>query len=145
MSGEDESGVPTASAVDRTEARAGRGSVSRRGFVVGAAGAGALLALGLVGFAPSGETCRPPGAQDEGRFLGACVRCGKCMEVCPSGVIVPAHLEDGIVGMRTSALNFSLSASQLGSKAGMVRSLHRIQQRRRPVRGGVPFGRLEPR
>ncbi|QOS68972.1 4Fe-4S dicluster domain-containing protein [Eggerthella guodeyinii] len=118
MSGEDESGVPTASAVDRTGARAGRRSVSRRGFVVGAAGAGALLALGLVGFAPSGEICRPPGAQDEGRFLGACVRCGKCMEVCPSGVIVPAHLEDGIVGMRTPALNFSLSASQLGSKLG---------------------------
>jgi ferredoxin-type protein NapG len=26
---------------------------------------------------------RPPGALEEGRFLGACVRCGRCAQACP--------------------------------------------------------------
>lgn len=82
------------------------GGVSRRGFVLGSAGGAAMLALGLVKFAPETALCRPPGGQDEDRLLGMCVRCGKCMEVCPTGVIAPAHIEDGIVGVRTPRLDF---------------------------------------
>lgn len=94
------------------------GGVSRRGFVLGSAGGAAMLALGLVKFAPETALCRPPGGQDEDRLLGMCVRCGKCMEVCPTGVIAPAHIEDGIVGVRTPRLDFSRSKAQLGSLAG---------------------------
>jgi len=50
---------------------------------------------------------RPPGGQDEEHLIAACIRCGKCMETCPRQVIVPAHLEDGIVAMRTPTLDFS--------------------------------------
>lgn len=94
------------------------GAVSRRGFVAGAAGGAAMLALGLVRFAPAEAVCRPPGGQDEARLLGTCIRCGKCMEVCPAGVIVPAHIEQGIAGMRTPTLDFSLSKVQLGGRLG---------------------------
>ena len=108
-------GVRDASAAEAAHAA---GGVSRRGFVLGSAGGVAMLALGLVKFAPETALCRPPGGQDEDRLLGMCVRCGKCMEVCPTGVIAPAHIEDGIVGVRTPRLDFSRSKAQLGSLAG---------------------------
>ena len=92
--------------------------ISRRGFVAGACGAAGMLALGAVKFVPDGEVCRPPGAQDEARFIGACIRCGKCIEVCPNECITPATIEDGIVNMRTPRLNFSRSASQLYGAMG---------------------------
>lgn len=92
--------------------------ITRRGFVTGTCGAAAMLALGCVSFLPEGSVCRPPGAQDEARFLGACVRCGKCLAVCPNGVIAPSHIEDGLVGMRTPKLNFSQATSRLGGKLG---------------------------
>ncbi len=103
---------------ERQETDGKRGGISRRGFVAGAVGAGALLALGCVRFTPAEAVCRPPGAQDESRFLGMCVRCGKCMSVCPNGIIVPAHLEDGIAGVRAPRLNFSVSAAQLDGRLG---------------------------
>lgn len=93
-------------------------AMGRRGFVVGAGGAAALLALGAVKFLPDAAVCRPPGAQDEEDFLGACVRCGKCIEACPNGVIVPTHIEDGLAAMRTPKLNFSRTQMQLTGKAG---------------------------
>ncbi len=93
-------------------------NISRRGVVGGAVGAGCMLALGAVKFLPEGEVCRPPGAQDEARFIGACIRCGKCMEVCPNSCIAPATIEDGIINMRTPRLSFSRSASQLRGALG---------------------------
>lgn len=39
---------------------------------------------------------RPPGALAEKRFLGACVRCGKCVHVCPYNAIKLAGPEAGI-------------------------------------------------
>ena len=76
------------------ESKRPAGGVSRRGFVLGSAGGAAMLALGLVKFAPQTALVRPPGGQDADRLLGMCIRCGKCMEVCPNGVIAPAHIED---------------------------------------------------
>lgn len=93
-------------------------SLTRRGFVTGAVGAGCMLALGVVKMAPEGDICRPPGAQDESRFIGACVRCGKCIEVCPNGCIVPVGLEDGVVNVRTPQLSFSRSVAQLHGSIG---------------------------
>ncbi len=92
--------------------------MTRRGVITGAVGAGCMLALGTVKFLPDGEVCRPPGAQDEARFIGACIRCSKCIEVCPNSCITPAAIEDGIINIRTPKLNFSRSTSQLNGALG---------------------------
>lgn len=103
---------------DQKTAATSSGAVSRRGFIAGAAGAAALVALGAVSLAPQAYAVRPPGAQDQARFLGACVRCGKCMEVCPNGVVVPSPVEEGLVAMRAPRLRFDLSSSDLNGKLG---------------------------
>jgi len=77
----------------------------RRGFLRDVAGAGAaagLTALGVGLFARQSEArpaeaLRPPGALDEERFLGACVRCGLCVRDCPYGTLSLAALGDGVV------------------------------------------------
>ena len=83
--------------------------MTRRSLCVGAVGAAALLALGGLKYTRSNPLVRPPGAQDENQLLAACIRCQKCMEACPHDVIRPAHIEDGILGMRTPKLDFSES------------------------------------
>lgn len=67
-------------------------AVTRRQFIgemaKGACGVG-LLGLGLGALARQQAdglpalALRPPGALVEGEFLGACVRCGLCVEACP--------------------------------------------------------------
>ncbi|MBN1444355.1 MAG: 4Fe-4S binding protein [Planctomycetes bacterium] len=53
--------------------------------------------------AARGSLLRPPGAirpgVDENDFLELCVRCGKCLKVCPTNVIQPALLESGWEGI----------------------------------------------
>ena len=46
--------------------------------------AGAAL-LGRPASARPAQALRPPGAIDEDKFLGACVRCGLCVRDCPPG------------------------------------------------------------
>ncbi len=48
---------------------------------------------------------RPPGSVKETEFLAKCVRCGQCMQVCPTNFIQPASLETGLEGMWTPILN----------------------------------------
>ena len=83
------------------------GMISRRALCVGGAGIVGMLALGTLKFTKAEALVRPPGAQDELGLFAACVRCQRCVEICPRGVIAPAHVEDGILGMRTPFLNFS--------------------------------------
>ncbi|MCC7458459.1 MAG: ferredoxin-type protein NapG [Nitrospira sp.] len=72
-------------------ADAARSSAARRRFlqgIAGAAGSGALCALGLTLYARQTQALppdalRPPGAIDEASFAGACVRCGLCVRACP--------------------------------------------------------------
>ncbi len=42
---------------------------------------------------------RPPGSRPERDFLTRCVRCGECMQACPSGCLQPAWLQSGFSGM----------------------------------------------
>lgn len=42
---------------------------------------------------------RPPGALAEVDFLGRCVRCGECMQVCIGNALQPVLLEGGLDGM----------------------------------------------
>ena len=41
---------------------------------------------------------RPPGALPEADFLALCTRCGECMKICPTKVIQPQGLEQGLIG-----------------------------------------------
>lgn len=86
------------------------GGVTRRSFVVGAVGAAAMLGLGGVSLLPREELLRPPGAQDEDQLVSACIRCGKCREVCPQHAIGVAHIEDGFINARTPVMDFKRGA-----------------------------------
>lgn len=81
--------------------------VSRRTLLIGVGSTAALLGLGALRFAGHTPLNRPPGGQDESHLVSACIRCQKCYEACPRRVIVPARIEDGLLGMRTPALDFS--------------------------------------
>jgi ferredoxin-type protein NapG len=82
-----------------------RGGCTRRQFIKGGAAVplAMVLAVGMISVPflrkadASGFHLRPPGALDEKRFLGACIRCGKCVHVCPYQAIRLAGPESGVV------------------------------------------------
>jgi len=39
---------------------------------------------------------RPPGARQELEFLAKCIRCGKCIEVCPDKTLLCAHIDQAL-------------------------------------------------
>ena len=83
--------------------------IDRRNLLLGVGGAAVLLGLGPVGkFAAAEPLCRPPGGQNESSFIALCLRCEKCREACPQGIIVPAVLETGIINVRTPTLDYKL-------------------------------------
>jgi len=49
---------------------------------------------------------RPPGAIDEARFTGLCMRCGNCMRACPAKIIRPST-GDGIAGFLAPTVSFA--------------------------------------
>lgn len=59
---------------------------------------------------------RPPGALSEQRFLGACIKCGQCVQVCPVQAIQLADAGDGLgmgtpfIEARDQACDFSCDA-----------------------------------
>ncbi len=81
--------------------------MTRRTLCLGIGGAAAMLGLGALKFTPAPDILRPPGGQDVDRLISSCIRCEKCYEVCPRKVIKPAHLEDGVLNIRTPTLDFS--------------------------------------
>ncbi len=82
--------------------------ITRRGVVVGAASVVALIAVGGIGKALTGEArlLRPPGGQHARLFDGSCIKCDRCRSVCPTGVIDVAHVEDGLIHARTPKMDF---------------------------------------
>jgi ferredoxin-type protein NapF len=49
---------------------------------------------------------RPPGAGDEPRFVGLCVRCGNCVRTCPQGILAPDPGQHGIAGLLAPVVSF---------------------------------------
>ena len=85
--------------------RAGPPFVVGRRELFGSLATGAFLAA-LPGMAPAAHArshgfLRPPGARAEGDFLERCVRCGACMQACPTSFVQAAGLETGIDGLWT--------------------------------------------
>lgn len=59
--------------------------------------AGGLITVPFLRRADAGGFClRPPGALEEKRFLGACVKCGRCAQACPYKSIRMAGPEAGV-------------------------------------------------
>lgn len=85
-----------------------RPTMTRRAFVVGAAGFLGTCAVGGVAVGLGGESAalRPPGGQDEDAFLANCLKCDKCRSICPENCISTGVLEDGLLNYRTPKLDF---------------------------------------
>lgn len=86
---------------------------------------GGLLALGVLLLQPLAaipwvrrlrDRLRPPGALAEDVFLGACIKCGQCVQVCPVNAIVLADAQEGLgigapyIDARKQACDFSCDA-----------------------------------
>jgi MauM/NapG family ferredoxin protein len=76
--------------------------------VLAAAGCGlvaaALPRIGVEGKSRAHPFIRPPGALAETEFLKKCVRCGACMQSCPTNAIQPAVFQSGLEGLWTPVL-----------------------------------------
>ncbi len=78
---------------------------TRRVLLAAGLGAvGGLAARKVHGSAP--PPIRPPGAVEEERFTGLCVRCGGCVRVCPSRIIRPDLGEHGVAGLLAPVVAF---------------------------------------
>ena len=78
----------------------------RRSFLAACAGAVSAFVIGKVQGRES-PLLRPPGALDESRFSGVCIRCGNCARACPSHIIQPDLGSSGLAGLLTPRLSFA--------------------------------------
>lgn len=83
----------------------GPGHGRRRVLVALTGAVGALTVKAVRGQTP--PLLRPPGALDERRFTGVCVRCGNCAQACPSKIIQPDLGAGGAAGFLTPRLSFA--------------------------------------
>ncbi len=86
------------------------------GMATGAAGV-ALLNSDALGRQPEPHMIRPPGVNEEERFLSLCVRCSQCIKVCPTAGLQPAFLEAGLRGLWTPHLVPRLGECDYGCNA----------------------------
>ncbi|MCX7020329.1 MAG: 4Fe-4S binding protein [bacterium] len=89
--------------------------LGRRGVLVAlAASAMAVPMIRLNGGLASNwhhKLVRPPGSLTESEFLERCIKCGQCIRICPTNVIVPASIEGGFEQLWTPVLNFRIGTS----------------------------------
>jgi MauM/NapG family ferredoxin protein len=60
---------------------------------------------------------RPPGAVPEEAFLCLCLRCGACMQACPSNGLQPTYFAAGLAGMFSPVLVPRRGPCELGCNA----------------------------
>ena len=76
--------------------------------LIGSAAVGLAVAavpgLGIRRRSKSRPFIRPPGSQAERDFLKRCLRCGACVQACPTNAIQPAVFQAGLEGMWTPVL-----------------------------------------
>ncbi len=81
-------------------------------FSMACAGVFVSSAFKKIGPANAGfktRTVIPPGAVTADNFFSKCSACHLCVSVCPTGVIKPAGLENGLIGLSKPMLDFSKS------------------------------------
>ena len=79
--------------------------LGRRIVLAGGLGAAsAMLARRSAGGPP--RPIRPPGALDEARFRGVCVRCGNCVGTCPTRILHPDLGSHGLLGLLAPVVRF---------------------------------------
>jgi len=69
----------------------------------------ALKKVGPVNSGFKTRTVLPPGAVTADNFFSKCSACHLCVSVCPTGVLKPAGLENGLAGLSKPMLDFSKS------------------------------------
>lgn len=79
--------------------------IERRSFFIATAGAliGTQIIKGNL-YKNNKRLIRPPGSIPEIDFLNTCIRCGRCIGVCPTHGLQPCFLEAGINGLWTPRL-----------------------------------------
>ncbi len=82
--------------------------LTRRQFLVAAGQVATIAGVSACTLAAAqpGSVLRPPGSCSEEHLLATCLRCQKCQEACPTGVVVAALVTDGLVNVRTPKLIF---------------------------------------
>ncbi len=82
--------------------------IARRDFMKVAGASAVLLGLGgtLYDFEYDKAYLRPPGLVNEKDFLAKCIKCQKCLAVCPVRVIVPISFSEGRMQLSTPTMNF---------------------------------------
>jgi len=83
--------------------------LGKRRMLVSAVGGVAVLSAMRITPAANAKTfnpalIRPPGARAEAEFLQRCVKCGLCMQTCPSGGLQPTWAEAGLEGLWSPVL-----------------------------------------
>ncbi|MGH0034148.1 MAG: 4Fe-4S dicluster domain-containing protein [Myxococcota bacterium] len=104
----------------RRRRRLSRVQERRRRFLRAGLATIGLLCLQPLAFLPLvrrwRDRLRPPGALDERAFLGACIKCGQCVQVCPVEAIALADMNEGLgtgapfIDPRRQACDFSCDA-----------------------------------
>jgi ferredoxin-type protein NapG len=71
-------------------------------------------------FARERSYLRPPGALSEDDFLARCNRCQRCVQVCPTRVIMAASFSYGVLVANTPIVTFERSYCNSCLKCGQV-------------------------
>jgi ferredoxin len=135
------------------------GFLARRAFLIGAAGTGMGFVAQRIGAARGDKApLRPPGAVEEKRFTGFCMRCGNCVRACPSKIIHADAGQAGIAGLLAPVIRYGSKYCLEDCRActqvcpsGAIKDLS-LEQKRRYVIGEalvdgsicwVPLGRKD--
>jgi len=78
--------------------------LARRSFLAACIGVTGAVAARKVRSGP--PPLRPPGALDEERFTGVCIRCGSCTRVCPTRILKPDLGGHGLAGLLAPVASF---------------------------------------
>ena len=86
--------------------------LSRRGILAAAfAGLLTMPAFKLIAAPNSEGIVRPPGSLSEKEFAKRCIKCGQCMRICPTNVIQPSGIENGLTNIWTPTMNNRIGSS----------------------------------